>query len=79
MIYSSIQGTPTADTAIEAQALAAALVGRVGTAITPLRPAGTADIDGQRIDVVAEGDFVEKGEKIQIMEMDGTRTLVRRV
>jgi hypothetical protein len=34
-------------------------------ALTPLRPSGTADIDGERVDVVAEGDFVEKGDKIQ--------------
>jgi membrane-bound ClpP family serine protease len=79
VIYTSIQGTPTADSAIEAQARSAGLLGKVGMAITPLRPSGTADIDGERVDVVAEGDFVEKGEKIQIIELDGTRTIVRKV
>lgn len=78
VIYSSIQGTPTADTAIEAQTRDAALIGRIGTAVTPLRPAGTAEVDGVRIDVVAEGDFIEKGDRVQVIELDGTRTLVKR-
>ena len=78
MIYSAIQGTPTADSAVEAQAKAALLVGKTGTAITPLRPAGTAEVDGERIDVVAEGDFVERGEKVQVVEVDGTRTVVKK-
>jgi membrane-bound serine protease (ClpP class) len=79
VIHSSIQGTPTADSAIEAQTRVGALMGRVGLALTPLRPSGTMEVDGERVDVVAEGDFVEKGEKVQIIEADGTRTIVRRL
>jgi len=78
VIHSSIQGTPTADSVIEAQTRAAALLGRVGTTITSLRPAGAVEGDGERSDVVAEGEFVEKGEKVEIIEADGTRTVVRK-
>jgi len=79
VIHSAIQGTPTADSALEAQAQAAALMGKVGSALTPLRPAGLADFDGERVDVVAQGDFVEKGQKVQIIEADGTRVVVRKM
>jgi membrane-bound serine protease (ClpP class) len=79
VIHSSIQGTPTSDSALEAQTRTAALLGKVGTAVTRLRPAGAVEVDGKRLDVVAEGDFIEKGEKVQIIDADGTRTVVRRL
>jgi membrane-bound serine protease (ClpP class) len=54
------------------------LTGRTGTALTPLRPSGTADIDGARIDVVAEGDFVHAGEPVIVVADQGYRRVVRR-
>ena len=42
------------------------LLGRMGTVITELRPAGTALIDEARVDVVSEGRFVEKLSLIHI-------------
>ena len=53
------------------------LVGRKGTAITMLRPAGTALIDGQKIDVVAEGTYVPKGSAIEVVQVEGHRVVVR--
>jgi membrane-bound serine protease (ClpP class) len=50
----------------------------VGRTLTPLRPAGTAEISGERIDVVSDGDFVEAGEAIEVVRRDGNRTVVRR-
>ncbi len=79
VMRSSIQGTPTGDSPLLDQARIAALRGKVGVAVTPLRPAGTIEVNGARIDVVADGDFVEMGMKVQIMDADGTRTVVRRV
>jgi len=55
----------------------AALVGKDGEAITDLRPAGTARIDSQRIDVVASGKFVPKGTTIRVTAVDGTRVVVQ--
>jgi membrane-bound serine protease (ClpP class) len=34
-------------------------LGKGGTAATPLRPAGIAYLDGERVDVVSEGAFIE--------------------
>ena len=54
-------------------------VGDAGTAITTLRPAGTARFDNAIVDVVAEGDFIEKGRKIKIIQIQGNRVVVRQI
>jgi membrane-bound serine protease (ClpP class) len=53
-------------------------LGRVGRATTPLRPAGIAEIDGERIDVVSEGEMIEAGTTIVVSRVDGNRIVVRR-
>ena len=52
-------------------------VGDTGFAITKLRPAGQAKFDSAVVDVVAEGDFVEKGQKIKIIQIQGNRVVIR--
>jgi membrane-bound serine protease (ClpP class) len=52
------------------------LVGRVGTAKSNLRPAGIAEIDGARVDVVSQGRFIEKGASVKVVEIDGPRVVV---
>lgn len=55
------------------------LLQKTGTAHTTLRPAGTALIENQRIDVVSEGTFIEKGSAIRVVAVEGARVVVRRV
>lgn len=52
-------------------------LGRRGTALSPLRPAGVAEIDGARVDVVSEGGFIEAGAVIEVTRVDGNRIVVR--
>jgi membrane-bound serine protease (ClpP class) len=52
-------------------------LGRTGTAVSPLRPAGIAEIDGARVDVVSEGGFVDAGTSITVIRVDGNRIVVR--
>jgi membrane-bound serine protease (ClpP class) len=52
-------------------------LGRRGTTTSPLRPAGVATIDGERVDVVSEGEFVEVGRAIVVTRVDGNRIVVR--
>lgn len=54
------------------------LVGRTGHAVTPLRPGGKVEVDGQILDVVSEGEFVAAGEPVEILRVDGMHTLVRK-
>jgi membrane-bound serine protease (ClpP class) len=53
-------------------------VGRHGTAVTPLRPAGIATIDGARVDVVSDGDYIASGEPVVVTRLEGNRVVVRR-
>jgi membrane-bound serine protease (ClpP class) len=54
------------------------LVGRMGHAVTPLKPGGKVEIDGQVIDALSEGEFVAAGEPVEILRVDGMHTLVRK-
>lgn len=51
--------------------------GSRGIALTPLRPAGIASVDGKRVDVVSQGEFVESGQPVEIVRDDGHRVVVR--
>jgi membrane-bound serine protease (ClpP class) len=53
-------------------------LGRRGRASSPLRPAGIAEIDGERVDVVSDGELIESGESIEVTRVDGNRIVVRR-
>ncbi len=53
------------------------LVGKTGRALTPLRPAGVAEINGKRVDVVSEGGFVAQATEIKVVATEGTRIVVR--
>jgi membrane-bound serine protease (ClpP class) len=53
-------------------------IGKRGTAASPLRPAGLAHIDGERVDVVSDGDFIEAGAPLEVVRVDGNRIVVRR-
>jgi len=52
------------------------LVGRVGAAATVLRPTGTMEIDNERIDVVTEGEYVEQGQPVRVLYVQGNRVVV---
>lgn len=54
-----------------------ALEGRQGVTLTDLRPGGFARIDGKRTDVVAEGNWIDEGAKVRVIEVDGSRVVVR--
>ncbi|MHB8172800.1 MAG: NfeD family protein [Thermincolia bacterium] len=54
-------------------------LGQEGVTITPLRPAGTADFQGRRLDVVTEGGFIKDGVTVKVLLVEGTRVVVREV
>ncbi len=55
------------------------LVGKHGTAITDLRPAGTALVGDERIDVVSESEWISAGTPVKILSAEGYRHIVRSV
>jgi membrane-bound serine protease (ClpP class) len=54
-----------------------AMIGSSGTALTDLRPSGTAGFGDDRLDVVTEGPWIEQGTKV-IVVRDGVSGLVVR-
>lgn len=54
-------------------------LGKRGTATSPLRPAGIAEFEGERVDVVSEGEFIEPGQPLEVTRIDGNRIVVRRL
>jgi membrane-bound serine protease (ClpP class) len=55
------------------------LLDQTGTALTTLRPSGTAVIDGKRVDVVTEGSLIERGATVKVVAVEGMRVIVRAV
>ncbi len=55
------------------------LVGKEGKALTVLRPSGTALIDGKRLDVVTSGDYLNKGAKIKVVDVEGSKIVVEKI
>ncbi len=49
-----------------------------GTAVTDLRPAGKAVINGKRVDVVTRGEYFEKGATIIVIAVTGNQIIVRK-
>lgn len=56
----------------------ASMVGNEGNALTPLRPAGTADINGQRVDVITMGEYIQTGERVKVIKVEGNRIFVEK-
>ena len=54
-----------------------AFLGKEGVTLSVLRPAGIGDFDGVRLNVVTEGGFIEKGQPIEIVDVSGSRIVVR--
>lgn len=69
---SSVDGYTSADTVDT-------LVGQRGRALTGLRPSGTVEVGGVRVDVVSEGPFVSPGTPVEVVSAAGSRVVVREV
>ena len=54
-------------------------LGAIGVCVTDLRPAGTVTVEGEPLDVVTEGGFVKAGDKVKVINVDGSRILVRQI
>ncbi len=55
------------------------LVGQRGTAATDLLPAGKAQIGDQLVDVIADGDVIDRGQPVVVTMARGNRIMVRGV
>ena len=72
VLNDSITGGSTDISALDAKDI----IGKDGTTLTALRPSGIAMIDGKRLDVLAEGEYIEKGEAVKVTAIQGLRISV---
>ena len=55
------------------------LVGKTAYTTTDLRPAGIITLDDKRIDAVSDGTFILRNKKVKILEVEGSRVVVREI
>jgi membrane-bound serine protease (ClpP class) len=68
----------TAKGGVEGEAIEEVLAaGLSGVTESFLRPAGIARFGARRVDVLTEGDFIEKGRSVVIVRTEGNRVIVR--
>jgi membrane-bound ClpP family serine protease len=44
-----------------------ALVGRIGTAVTPLRPSGKVDVNRRHYEATSEAGFIDAGSRVEVI------------
>jgi len=54
----------------------AQFIGMEGIATSVLRPSGTADFNGIKLDVVSQGEYIAKGANIRVTRVEGRRIVV---
>lgn len=54
-----------------------ALVGRVGVVRSKMLPSGAVEIDGQMVDAVSQGQAIEPGTYVVVLEVRANRVVVR--
>ena len=55
------------------------LIGKQGVALSELRPVGYADIEGRKYDVITDGDFIKKGEHIEVCSVEELKIKVKKI
>ncbi len=55
------------------------LIGIEGVTQTDLRPAGTGIFQGEHLDIVSEGRFIQKDQSVKIVKVEGSRIVVREI
>jgi membrane-bound serine protease (ClpP class) len=53
------------------------LLGARGLSLTPLLPGGKARIGDELVDVLTDGEFVDRGQPVEVVEVRGNRIVVR--
>ncbi|HIU19469.1 MAG TPA: hypothetical protein IAC48_05360 [Candidatus Limiplasma stercoravium] len=54
-------------------------VGKEGVTLTVLRPVGMAEVDGIRLNVVADGEYMPKDTRVRVDRVEGPRVVVRKL
>ena len=53
--------------------------GRVGKTVSPMRPSGTVELDGRRVDAMTEGTMIDTGVWVRCVDVRGGTLIVRQI
>ena len=53
------------------------LMKKTGVVVTICRPVGNVDFDGVKLEVVTQGEYIEKGKMVEVIEIEGNRVVVK--
>jgi membrane-bound ClpP family serine protease len=79
LVLDAPQQTGSPADALPGAGEAAELLGAIGTTSTPLRPAGVVKFGDKFVDVVSDGGFIPAGTRVQVIQVEGTRIVVKEV
>ncbi|RBP45495.1 NfeD family protein [Garciella nitratireducens] len=54
-------------------------IGKIGITLTPLRPSGSIEVDGIKLDVVSDNRYIGKNQKVKIIKIEGNRIIVQKL
>ena len=54
-------------------------MGKEGDVVTMLRPVGTADFDGVKLEVLSDGGIIEAGSRVRVVRVEGRKLVVKKV
>jgi membrane-bound ClpP family serine protease len=69
----------TAPAVVAGAAELESLKGRTGKTVSPMRPSGTVEFDGRRVDAMTEGVMLDAGVWVRCLEVKGGKVLVRQM
>lgn len=55
------------------------LRGRYGRTVSALRPSGVTLFDGKRVDTITQGEMIDAGQWVRVIDVQSNRVIVRRV
>ena len=55
------------------------MLGKEGTALTPLRPVGAVEFENGKMNVQSDGEFIEKGASVRVLRVSGTTVYVKKI
>ena len=63
----------------DSSASAQSFLGKTGESLTQLRPSGRVMVGGKTLDVITEGEFIEKDKPIKVIKVEGNKITVKEV
>ena len=53
-------------------------IGKTGSAVTVLRPAGIGEFEGVKLNILSDGEYIAEGAQITVTRVEGNRIFVRK-